>query len=236
MAIDSRDKRASCIGFGLPPLAVLPRPEGSVSFADRWQLGYAYRLLDTGGLQIFIRRVTDYSGISDVLLTQRLRTQQTLDTFDLDDLVNFDRLRQVWAPEILLVDDIGASVRERNQSIGDTLETLDPFLVDRNFTRRLIDAIGIHDYYTWIYLPYIMNYKPIRGIRIGEEILHRARFRMNLLGLVLDGTPSSIGRSRGGLYPARMIGSIISAIAEHRPLGVQIGMQRISRGNQKRPM
>ncbi len=46
MAIDTRERRASLIGLGLPGLAVAPLPDGAVSEADRAQLGWLYAGLD----------------------------------------------------------------------------------------------------------------------------------------------------------------------------------------------
>lgn len=42
MAIDTRDKRASVLGFGLASLLILPAP-GVLDQGDRQQLAYAYR-------------------------------------------------------------------------------------------------------------------------------------------------------------------------------------------------
>ena len=44
MSIDSRNKRASCLGVGLPSRVVYPNPDGILSDAgDREQMAYAYR-------------------------------------------------------------------------------------------------------------------------------------------------------------------------------------------------
>jgi hypothetical protein len=40
--IDTRDKRMSLIGFGLPVPRVLPDPDGDVAVADRPQLLFLY--------------------------------------------------------------------------------------------------------------------------------------------------------------------------------------------------
>lgn len=42
MAIDTAAKRASALGFGMPPGVVLPVPDGTVSAADRAQLTGGY--------------------------------------------------------------------------------------------------------------------------------------------------------------------------------------------------
>lgn len=43
MAIDTRDKRASTIGYKLPWRGPLPRPEGSLTAGDAWHLLGEYR-------------------------------------------------------------------------------------------------------------------------------------------------------------------------------------------------
>jgi hypothetical protein len=42
MAVDTRNKRASVLGFALVALVVLPAPNGSVSAADRLQVSASY--------------------------------------------------------------------------------------------------------------------------------------------------------------------------------------------------
>jgi len=42
MAIDTRNKRASCLADGLESLSVAPDPNGAVSAADRLQLAWLY--------------------------------------------------------------------------------------------------------------------------------------------------------------------------------------------------
>jgi hypothetical protein len=42
VAVDTRDKRASCLGFVAPPRLVLPNPDGTIAAAERCQLGYSY--------------------------------------------------------------------------------------------------------------------------------------------------------------------------------------------------
>lgn len=50
MAIDTRDKRGSAIGFNKPFGAVYPNPDGAItSQADRQQAAYAYRGILAGG-------------------------------------------------------------------------------------------------------------------------------------------------------------------------------------------
>lgn len=44
MAVDTRDKRSSCVGFAHPSRAVLPSPEGTArDQADRQHLCWTYR-------------------------------------------------------------------------------------------------------------------------------------------------------------------------------------------------
>lgn len=42
MAVDTQDKRASVLGFGLAALLILPAP-GAIDQPDRQQLAYSYR-------------------------------------------------------------------------------------------------------------------------------------------------------------------------------------------------
>lgn len=42
MAIDTRNKRMSMIGFGLPVPSVLPRPDGTIGVIDRSHLLWLY--------------------------------------------------------------------------------------------------------------------------------------------------------------------------------------------------
>jgi len=42
MAVDTRDKRASCIGLGLPVPSVLPQPDGDIDAPDRLQVAFCY--------------------------------------------------------------------------------------------------------------------------------------------------------------------------------------------------
>lgn len=46
MAVDTRNKRMSLIGFGAPTPRVLPNPDGTVAAADRAMLLYLYAGLD----------------------------------------------------------------------------------------------------------------------------------------------------------------------------------------------
>lgn len=43
MAIDTRDKRASVIGFSRPSGMTLPNPDGGLNQGDRQQVAYSYR-------------------------------------------------------------------------------------------------------------------------------------------------------------------------------------------------
>lgn len=43
MAVDTRDKRFSMLGLGMPPRLVLPNPNGSIDQGDRQQFAYSYR-------------------------------------------------------------------------------------------------------------------------------------------------------------------------------------------------
>ena len=47
MAVDTRDKRASVLGWGLASLLVLPSP-GVAEAGDRQQVAYSYRGLSAG--------------------------------------------------------------------------------------------------------------------------------------------------------------------------------------------
>ena len=47
MAVDTRDKRGSVLGFGLAALLVLPAP-GAIDQPDRQQVAYAYRGIQAG--------------------------------------------------------------------------------------------------------------------------------------------------------------------------------------------
>lgn len=42
MAIDTRDKRAACVGIDKAYSRILPAPDGAVSQADRQMVGYKY--------------------------------------------------------------------------------------------------------------------------------------------------------------------------------------------------
>lgn len=53
MAIDTRDKRASVLGFGLAALVVLPAP-GTIDQPDRQHLAYCYRGIQAGVAQIAV--------------------------------------------------------------------------------------------------------------------------------------------------------------------------------------
>lgn len=53
MAVDSRDKRASVLGFGLAALLVLPEP-GTIDQPDRQHLAYSYRGIEASELNIII--------------------------------------------------------------------------------------------------------------------------------------------------------------------------------------
>jgi hypothetical protein len=48
VAVDTRDKRASCIGFDFPSRAVFPNPDGSFNQGDRQHIAYVYRGIDAG--------------------------------------------------------------------------------------------------------------------------------------------------------------------------------------------
>lgn len=50
MAVDTRNKRASALGLGLAPLAVLPAPDSTVGAPDRPQLAYSYAGTDFTGV------------------------------------------------------------------------------------------------------------------------------------------------------------------------------------------
>ena len=42
MALDSKDKRGSAIGFDKAYMRILPNPDGTISQADRQMVGYKY--------------------------------------------------------------------------------------------------------------------------------------------------------------------------------------------------
>jgi hypothetical protein len=49
MAIDTRDRRASCLMLGLPFGHVWPMPDGAITAADFEQESYLYRGISSGG-------------------------------------------------------------------------------------------------------------------------------------------------------------------------------------------
>jgi hypothetical protein len=67
MAVDTRNKRASCLGFANPPFAVFPNPDGAItSQADRQHIAYVYP-----GILAGEAAVNPDSGWADVgLITQ----------------------------------------------------------------------------------------------------------------------------------------------------------------------
>lgn len=48
MAVDTRNKRASCLGIGHITRSVLPDPDGTVGQEDRQQCAYSYSGLQAG--------------------------------------------------------------------------------------------------------------------------------------------------------------------------------------------
>lgn len=42
MAVDTRNRRASVLGFALAALAILPAPDATIDAADQQQLAYSY--------------------------------------------------------------------------------------------------------------------------------------------------------------------------------------------------
>ena len=48
MAVDSRNKRASVLGFGLAALLVMPAPDGTIDQADRQHVAYSYPGITAG--------------------------------------------------------------------------------------------------------------------------------------------------------------------------------------------
>jgi len=48
MAVDTRNKRASCLGLGLAALLVLPAPDAAVETGDRAHVAYCYAGIDAG--------------------------------------------------------------------------------------------------------------------------------------------------------------------------------------------
>lgn len=45
MAVDTRNKRASCLSLGLPFGRVYPNPDGTIDSNDREQMSYVYVLV-----------------------------------------------------------------------------------------------------------------------------------------------------------------------------------------------
>lgn len=58
MSVDSRDKRMSLIGFGLPILVVLPNPDGTIGTQDRAMLLWLYH-----GIALEAAEVAEYIGV-----------------------------------------------------------------------------------------------------------------------------------------------------------------------------
>lgn len=305
MALDSRDKRASCLGIALPFLAVLPEPAGAVAGADRAQLAYAYRLFDIAGVTIYLRQATDVALVSDAILPQRLRTQQVLegttladlsglirqrhaavaDTLDLTDavlrflqlpgaaviirqvrdilevwdLVHVQRDRVQWLLEILtaadtlgdarlrpfvasdvlgLADDFGVT-RERRRGLVDWLENTDSSTWTSDKTRQLIDVLRLFDWIDRFYLPYIVDYRPLRGIQVHDGHVHGVvRLQRNYLGVLAhtaaEHTASTRRMSPFGFVLHQHQGA--TQVSLIKPLGVTVGAHRISKTRQKRPV
>lgn len=60
--MDTRNKRASAVGFALATLLVLPAPDGTVVQADRQHVSYAYAGIDAGA-------VTEFPSVTSTSLT-----------------------------------------------------------------------------------------------------------------------------------------------------------------------
>jgi hypothetical protein len=57
MAINSRDRRASCLGKGIDALCVRPNPDGGLNAGDRAQTAAIYRGLTMGAIVSVRRRL-----------------------------------------------------------------------------------------------------------------------------------------------------------------------------------
>lgn len=61
MAIDTHEKRSSCLHVGLPWMLGLPRPDGTIDDEDRVQTAFSYRLeidedaIDTDPIAIVVK-------------------------------------------------------------------------------------------------------------------------------------------------------------------------------------
>lgn len=240
MALDSRDKRASCLGIALPCWAVLPTPAGAVVGADRAQLAYAYRLLDLpGGAVILVRQARDLVGLWDAAHAQRDRARWLLDALFALDAAGEARLRQGAASDVLGVADSLGAIRERRQRLVEWLGGVDWLVVSGEKTRRLWDGIQAIDWIERLYLPYILDYRPLRGIRVHDSHAHgSARLRGNYLGALARAAEQHAAHVRH-LEP---FGSVLH---QHRdatravltkPLGVTVGAHRVGRSRQKRPV
>lgn len=57
MAVDTANKRGSCIGFATPPRRISPVPDGSLANqADRQQMAYSYPGILAGAAAVLIGR------------------------------------------------------------------------------------------------------------------------------------------------------------------------------------
>jgi hypothetical protein len=91
MAIDSRDKRFSVIGFGSPVPSALPLPDSTISASDRAMLAWLYFGLSIGApivgittLLVFKVKVDDI-----VVFNTEVDDIVTFDT-EVDDIITFE--------------------------------------------------------------------------------------------------------------------------------------------------
>lgn len=80
MAVDTRDKRASCLGLVYPSRAALPYRDGAISQADRQHLTWVYRGITAAAPIGIARLAVTLSEVSrlDVTLSQTPRLDVTL--------------------------------------------------------------------------------------------------------------------------------------------------------------
>jgi hypothetical protein len=84
--MDTRNKRASALGFALAALVILPAPDGAIAQADRQQVSFSYAGISAGALSVLnlhesttsslmVDRTT--SNLSSVRVSQSLMTDCT---------------------------------------------------------------------------------------------------------------------------------------------------------------
>jgi hypothetical protein len=60
MAIDTRDKRSSCLGIDGSFRYVLPNPDGTINQPDRQHIAYVYRAISAGAVSAAVRAMLQY--------------------------------------------------------------------------------------------------------------------------------------------------------------------------------